>query len=62
MLTVRNLPERKGQNWMRAATHCVHGHEFTPENTRWNEEGWRACRACSRERKKRLRMNRQRAA
>lgn len=26
-------------------THCVHGHEFTPENTRWQGE-WRACRTC----------------
>ena len=27
-------------------THCVHGHEFTPENTRRRVGGGRACRAC----------------
>lgn len=26
-------------------THCVHGHEFTPENTRW-WKGHRNCRTC----------------
>lgn len=29
-------------------THCVHGHEFTPENTRICSRGWRACKACER--------------
>ena len=28
-------------------THCIHGHEFTPENTYVNKLG-RACRACKR--------------
>jgi hypothetical protein len=36
------------------ATHCKHGHEFTPENTyisRWNNRGpARVCRACHRDR------------
>lgn len=27
-------------------THCKHGHEFTPENTRIASSGSRACRAC----------------
>ena len=27
-------------------THCVHGHEFTPENTRITVEGSRSCRTC----------------
>lgn len=33
-------------------THCVNGHEFTPENTyiRTRPEGGRECRACRRER------------
>lgn len=26
-------------------THCIHNHEFTPENTVW-ENGWRKCRTC----------------
>jgi hypothetical protein len=29
-------------------THCVNGHEFTPENTYENPAGWRECRACRR--------------
>jgi hypothetical protein len=29
------------------ATHCIHGHEFTPANTRFNKKG-RVCRACHR--------------
>lgn len=28
-------------------THCKHGHEFTPENTRLTRDGARDCRACS---------------
>ena len=30
----------------RSLTHCVNGHEFTPENTYVRKEGWRMCRAC----------------
>ena len=34
-----------------AKTHCVHGHEFTPENTYVipGSPGWRRCRTCQRE-------------
>jgi hypothetical protein len=28
-------------------THCVHGHEYTPENTRANNRGQIYCRICS---------------
>lgn len=33
-------------------THCVNGHEFTPENTRYTPDDWRGreCLACRRER------------
>lgn len=31
-----------------AKTHCVHGHEFTPENTARSAVGHRSCRTCSR--------------
>lgn len=32
-----------------ALTHCLRGHEYTPENTyRW-KGGWRKCRTCHRE-------------
>ncbi len=33
-----------------AWTHCVHGHEFTPENTRIRPNGNRLCRTCERDR------------
>lgn len=50
---------RKGRNWRRAATtHCVNGHEYTPENTYTRSEGWRACRACNREAVRRYQDNR----
>lgn len=29
-----------------AKTHCIHGHEFTPENTKVGPRGNRQCRAC----------------
>ena len=31
-------------------THCPEGHEYTPENTRISQRGFRNCRACHRER------------
>jgi hypothetical protein len=39
---------RSGNN--RRKTHCVNGHEFTPENTYTYHNGWRQCRACCRDR------------
>jgi hypothetical protein len=36
------MPERK--------THCGRKHEFTPENTWTDKNGWRHCRQCQRER------------
>ncbi len=33
-------------------THCIHGHEYTPENTYHRREGWRGCRTCRREAKR----------
>jgi hypothetical protein len=32
----------------RVVTHCVHGHEYTPENTCLGKDGKRACRTCRR--------------
>lgn len=31
-------------------THCIHGHEFTPENTYTNPGGKRGCKTCARRR------------
>lgn len=43
-------------------THCIHGHEFTIENT-YNENGNRKCRACRREKSLRwFRKNRAKGA
>lgn len=42
----------KGRHFHAAKTHCIHGHEFTPENTRYENNGrWRYCKACARERR-----------
>lgn len=38
-----------------AATHCMNGHEYTPENTYWRPTGQRDCRTCIRERVARYR-------
>lgn len=41
---------RHGTHAHARKTHCVHGHEFTPENTRWLRGGRkRECRICDRE-------------
>lgn len=50
-VTVRaNLLRGNTSTARRAAqTHCIHGHEFTPENTYIKPNGCRRCRECSRE-------------
>lgn len=43
---------RRGESpWAvnRRKTHCSKGHEYTPENTRVNKQGWRSCRTCHRD-------------
>jgi hypothetical protein len=42
-------------------THCVNGHEFTPENT-YTGSGWRGCRACNTARRRRYVAQRRAAA
>lgn len=48
-----------------AKTHCSHGHEFTPENTRVGSDRERICRQCSndarRERHRRARLRQESA-
>lgn len=49
----------------RYKTHCMHGHEFTDENTRWylwNGKRHRACKACARSRPVRRDKEKQRLA
>lgn len=48
---VVNWARSDGPSAMNARkTHCDHGHEFTPENTRITNRGGRYCRACDLER------------
>jgi hypothetical protein len=39
---------RRGRFWNRDKTHCIHGHEFTPENTYTYANGKRRCKTCAR--------------
>lgn len=49
---IEEMLERKRHYTQRAGwkpkTHCVHGHEYTPENTHITKSGRRICRTCSR--------------
>lgn len=38
---------RRGRSHQREQAHCIHGHEFTPENT-YPVDGKRQCRECGR--------------
>lgn len=38
-----------------AKQRCIHGHEFTPENTYWRGTGHRTCRTCQRDAMRRKR-------
>lgn len=44
---------RHGHDKNAAKTHCIHGHEFTPENTYVKASGHRQCKACTSERDRR---------
>lgn len=35
------------RHWNAVKTHCLHGHEFSPENTIITRRGQRECRTCS---------------
>lgn len=34
--------------WKKSLTHCIRGHEFTPDNTILRKDGCRSCRTCQR--------------
>lgn len=42
-------------------THCLRGHDFTPENTRITKRGYRSCRECERIRNRALYARKARA-
>lgn len=37
---------RNGRHWQARKTHCVNGHEFTPDNTAIHAAGYRVCVEC----------------
>jgi hypothetical protein len=40
---------KRGRHHQKQQTHCIHGHEFTPENTKISTDGKkRSCRTCQR--------------
>lgn len=46
----RDMAEKgRARNGSESKTHCAQGHEFTPENTIVQKNGWRKCRICRRE-------------
>lgn len=51
----RTIFRGRNRSQFSGATHCVHGHEFTEENTR-RRGGRRLCRSCGRSRQKKYRL------
>lgn len=46
---INALENSFGQSALNARkTHCIHGHEYTPENTKRDKNGDRECRTCHR--------------
>lgn len=47
-----NMADRraKGRHGNQKKTHCIHGHEFTTDNTRVSAKGWRSCIECQHKR------------
>lgn len=55
---IENIRRGNGNEAKKTKTHCVHGHEFTTENTKTNSGGkGRACRECCNISSRRIRSN-----
>ena len=52
---------RHGLHHLANRTSCIHGHAYTPENTRRHRDGRRSCKACHRERNRRARAEKRAA-
>jgi hypothetical protein len=52
----------QGRVYDEVRSHCIHGHEYTPENTRIASDGGQRCRACDREHQRRYRLRLKEAA
>lgn len=50
--SVCTLCHAKRDSARAAQTHCIRGHEFTPDNTQVYSNGTRHCKACMKEREK----------
>ena len=48
VVTQQENNRRRPPNQHRDKTHCIRGHEYTPENTAPMHGKWRRCRECSR--------------
>jgi|SRR5215469_3848529 len=53
--TARGRPPINDNNFWAKQTHCIHGHPFSVENTRWIGN-MRQCRACDAQRKREQRQ------
>jgi hypothetical protein len=42
----RSMPQRRLAMRALRRTHCIRGHELTPENSRYRKDGGRQCRTC----------------
>jgi hypothetical protein len=60
-LALATFDENRRRNQGSLATHCIHGHEFSVDNTYLRSTAtsvWRGCRACNREAVARYKLKR----
>lgn len=60
-LVTPKVNTQRGTNHNRVKTHCKHGHEFSPENTRITKRGNRSCKECENMAQRRAYRNRKAA-